>query len=188
MEDLGTLKPPEIDPTLTEIEDKHTRASVEYWKSRVRTVGNHKSPFLDKPQEEIDSFTERHRRWVIPRVQGKDVLEIGCGYGRNMDMFTGVRSYMGLECVPELLEEARANLIRVFGKNDMRVGVHLTDLRTSTFGADAKYYEFDVCVAIAVVSSVESYFHDLRKRIMDSLRTRGFILWLEEDYVRMDYK
>ena len=181
MEALKNLNSDKIDPTITEIEDKHTRSTVEYWRQRVKEVGNHRSPFLDKPEEEIAAFTERHRGWVIPWVLNKDVCEMGCGYGRNMDMFTGAKTYMGFECVTELLDEAAINLKRVF-KGSPRASLHLVDLRDYAFSV-----EFDICVAIAVVSSVEPYFHNLRKRMLESLRSGGVILWLEEDYVRIDY-
>ena len=171
-----------IDPTLTEIEDKHERCGVEYWEKRVAAVGNHRSPFLDKPQEEIDVFTNRHRELVKFWTLGKGVLEIGCGYGRNMDMFRGSKWYAGMECCHSLIEEARVNFTRVFpGKG---LGVFHGDLQTFDFTG----YENDICVAIAVISSVEPFFHDLRKRILDILNPEGIILWLEEDYTRIDYK
>lgn len=173
-----------IDPTLTEIEDKETRASSGFWSIRVAEVGNHKSPFLNKPQEEIDAFTDRHRQWVEPWVAGKDVLEIGCGYGRTMDMFKDAKSYIGVDCVPELIEEARKNFDVVFGEVGLG-GVFHSDLRNTK---ELEPYTFDICVAIAVISSVEPYFHELRKRIKNVLRPGGVILWLEEDYTRVDYK
>ncbi len=177
-----------IDPTLTEIEDKETRSTVGFWEIRVAEMGNHKSPFLDKPQEEIDAFTARHRQWVEPWVKGKDVLEIGCGYGRTMDMFTKVRTYVGIECVPELIKEAKKRYKELLLENKYyQGGVYQADLRTVDFRLGG-HFEFDICVAIAIISSVEPYFHDLRKRVLEVLRPGGVILWLEEDYTRVDYK
>ena len=169
-----------IDPTLTEIKDKETRASAEYWVDRVNKVGNHKSPFMDKPQEEIDFFTARHRKWVEPWVAGKGVLEIGCGYGRNMEMFRSAKWYNGLECSDALIEEARRNYNMYFGG----IGVFFGDLRTDDF----KGFDFDICVAIAVISSTEPYFHDLKKRLLEAMNPGGVILWAEESYIRVDYK
>jgi len=169
-----------IDPTLTEIKDKHERASAEYWVDRVNGLGNHKSPFLDMPQEEIDAFTERHRQWVEPWVKGKSVLEIGCGYGRNMELFRGAKWYNAIECSDSLIKEARSNYNMYFGGT----GVFFGDLRTHDF----KVFDFDICVAVAVISSVETYFHDLKKRLLKAINPGGVILWLEEDYTRIDYK
>lgn len=172
------------DLTLTEIEKKEVRASVEYWKERVNAVGNHKSPFLDTPQEEIDAFTARHRQWVESWVAGRDVLEIGCGYGRTMDMFRHAKTYMGLECVPSLIEEAKKRYDKIFPVWEIQGGIAISDLKIEKFDG----FTFDICVAIAVISSVEPFFHDLRRRIKNVLRPGGVILWLEEDYIRIDYK
>jgi len=178
-----------IDPTLTDIKDKHERASAEYWCERVQKLGNHKSPFLDMPQEEIDVFTTRHRKWIEPWVKGKRVLEIGCGYGRTMDMFTEANSYVGVECVRALVEEARENYNRLFNGHPTFYsgGIAVGDLRDFDFSGDAGL-SFDICVAIAIISSVEPYFHDLKRRIFESLDPSGAILWLEEDYHRIDFK
>lgn len=180
-----------INPTLTEIEDKETRSSTKYWNDRVAQAGNHKSPFLDKPQEEIDAFTARHRKWVEPWVKGKGVLEIGCGYGRTMDMFAGARSYVGIDCVSALVEEAREKIKEVFPKHYPRMSharhavVLQEDLSDFSWVWSGKK---DICVAISVISSVEPFFHDLRRKILNALRPSGVILWLEEDYTRVDYK
>lgn len=174
-----------IDPTLTDIKDKHTRASAEFWEERVRTLGNHRSPFLDMPQEEIDRFTARHRNIVETYVEGQRVLELGCGYGRNMDMFREASFYVGVDCVKSLVSEAKSNYIKVFpGPIRSGAGIYNIDLRTQPFDG----WTFDICVAIALISSVEPYFHDLRRRAMEVLRPGGVILWLEEDYTRIDYK
>ncbi len=181
-------KPEKIDPTLTDIKDKHERATAKYWVDRVSKLGNHKSPFLDMPQEEIDAFTVRHRQWIEPWVKGKDILEIGCGYGRTMDMFVGAHTYVGVECVPELIEEANKKYKELFLSNrNYQRGVHQGDLSTLDFRLGG-HFEFDICVAIAVISSVEPFFHDLKRRIGEVLRPGGVILWLEEDYHRIDFK
>lgn len=175
-----------MDPTLTEIKDKETRATAEYWRDRVQKVGNHKSPFMDKPQEEIDAFTARHRQWVEPWVKGKKVLEIGCGYGRNMELFKGAEFYVGVDCVKSLVSEAKENYRRVFpAPCQSGAGVYDIDLRNEAFYG---WYPFDICVAVALISSVEPYFHDLRRKVKEILRPGGVILWLEEDYTRVDYK
>jgi len=180
------VKDKRIDPTLTSIEDKHERASAEYWNKRVQGVGNHKSPFLDMPQEEIDSFTARHRQWIEPWVKGKRVLEIGCGYGRNMEMFKGASFYVGIDCVKSLVSEAKENYRRVFpAPYQSGSGVYNIDLRNKPFYGWAP---FDICVAIALISSTEPYFHDLKRKVMETLRPGGVILWLEENYTRVDYK
>lgn len=178
------MKDRKPDPTLTDIKDKETRASKEYWVERVRKAGNHNSPFMYMPQKEIDAFTARHRQWVEPWVQGKAVLEIGCGYGRTMDMFKGAKSYIGVDCVPSLIEEARKNFDVVFGEAGIG-GVFWADLKN---GKELETFTFDICVAIAVISSVEPFFHDLKGKILRMLRPGGVILWLEEDYTRIDYK
>ncbi len=174
-----------IDPTLTDIKDKHTRASAEYWRDRVAQVGTHRSPFLDMPQKEIDAFTERHRQMVEPWVKGQRVLEIGCGYGRNMDMFKEAKLYVGIDCDKRLVSEAKANFRRVMPHPwASGSGIHNIDLRTEPFHG----WTFDICVAIALISSVEPYFHELRGKVKEVLRPGGVILWLEEDYTRIDYK
>lgn len=204
-----------IDPTLTPIKDKHERASAEFWEDRVKRLGNHKSPFLDMPQEEIDAFTARHRQWIEPWTAGKRVLEIGCGYGRSMYMFRNAETYVGIDCVESLIEEAKEKFKEVFGgrvdhnkraRKEDRYDDQLPwpgyvfkrDLREDGFGGLPMYIndwsplgfhpKFDICVAVAVISSVEPYFHDLRRRIFESLEPGGVILWLEEDYTRIDYK
>ena len=176
-----------IDPTLTEIKDKETRSRKEYWVDRVQKVGNHKSPFMDKPQKEIDAFTARHRQWVEPWVAGREVLEIGCGYGRTMDMFRHAKRYIGVDCVPDLLDEARVKFVEVFkGEPRGGSGIMKVDLRGNYPLLSS--YTFDVCVAIAIISSVEPYFHELKRNMLNLLRPGGVILWLEEDYTRVDYK
>lgn len=174
-----------IDPTLTEIEDKETRSTVGFWEIRVAEMGNHKSPFLNKPQEEIDAFTERHRQWVEPWVKGQRVLELGCGYGRNMEMFKEAKLYHGVECVKSLVSESKENYRRVFTPPyPSGSGIFRMDLRKDEFLG----MTFDICVAIALISSVEPYFHELRRKVKEVLRPGGVILWLEEDYTRIDYK
>jgi len=174
-----------LDPTLTEIEDKETRSTVGFWEIRVAEMGNHKSPFMNKPQEEIDAFTEQHRQWVEPWTVGQRVLEIGCGYGRNMDMFRNASFYVGVDCVKSLVSEAKENYRRVFpAPYPSGGGIYLADLRNDPFLG----WTFDICVAIALISSVEPYFHELRRKVKEVLRPGGVILWLEEDYTRVDYK
>lgn len=174
-----------MDPTLTEIKDKETRASAEYWIKRVEEVGNYRSPFMDMPQKEIDSFTARHKQWIEPWVKGKRVLEVGCGYGRNMELFKGAKFYIGVDCVKSLVSEAKSRYREVFsGRFESGGGVYEMDLRNEAFYG----FTFDICVAVAVISSVEPYFHDLKRKIMETIRPGGVILWLEEDYTRIDYK
>ena len=180
------MKDLKIDITLTDIKDKETRSKVGFWEIRVAEMGNHKSPFLNKPQEEIDAFTEQHRQWVEPWTIGQRVLEIGCGYGRNMDMFKEASYYVGIDCVKSLVSEAKENYRRVFPPpHQSGSGIYTMDLRNDAFNWWAP---FDICVAIALISSVEPYFHELRRKVKEVLRPGGVILWLEEDYTRVDYK
>lgn len=47
-------------------------------------------------------------RWLGPRVDGQDVLEIGCGTGYGAELLATLRpkSYLGIDLMPEMIELA----------------------------------------------------------------------------------
>jgi SAM-dependent methyltransferase len=179
--------------TLSECADKKVRSGQSFWAERVAEVGNHKSPFLDTPQEKIDTFTELHNEWIRAYCtrsdmvvgSGKDVLEICCGYGRNMMAFRDVKSYIGIDFVPELIEEAKQRA------SDENLYEFHFDFRVMSVRDIPKEWneKFDLVVAVAAVTSLEHEWAKVLASLKATLKKPGQpILWLEEEWMRMDFK
>jgi SAM-dependent methyltransferase len=167
--------------TLSECEDKEDRASIEYWEKRVKEEGTHGSIFLTTPSLVVDNFTERHKSILPSHVLNKSVLEIGCGYGRMLDSFVGCRSYIGIDFVAPLIDEAK-ELAKGNPKFKYEC-MSFRDLSPETFN-----YKFDIIVGIAVITSVEFEFPKVLKILKSVLKDDGYILWLEEEWYRIDFK
>jgi ubiquinone/menaquinone biosynthesis C-methylase UbiE len=173
--------------TLSECADKVERSKKEFWEARVAKSGNHKSPFLDTAEERIKAFTENHIDLLYQMLDGLDVLEIGCGYGRLLDVFSEVcNNYMGVDFVSALVEEAQSRIQKGIedGKYDYNMEVREADFRDLPFEDES----FDAVVGIATITSVEHNFPQVLEELKRVLKPHGFILWLEEEWLRIDYK
>lgn len=168
--------------TLSDCDDKVIRAGQQYWIDRVAQVGNHRSTFLDTPQERIQAFSNRHAKMIQIYCTGKKVLEIGCGWGRMLKAFSGVQSYLGVDFVPDLIKEAKERA-EVLYDGDERFSFGILNVREPLDIED----RFDVIVAITTLSSLQHDYWELLKNLKSVLRTHGKILWLEEIYDRIDY-
>jgi SAM-dependent methyltransferase len=167
--------------TLSECKDKKLRSSEEYWEDRVNDVGVVDSPYLKTPQQWIDKFTKRHKHEIIKHTVDRDVLEVGCGYGRNLEAFRFCKSYTGIDFVPALVERAASRISDL--DLDPQFGVICMNLRDI---ADYKY-RFDVIVGVSVITSVEYEFSTVLNTLKSVLNPEGYILWLEEEWMRIDW-
>ena len=175
--------------TLSECKDKELRASQEFWQERVERVGTHKSPYLHTPPERIEVFTKRFESLIREHVANKDVLEIGCGYGRNIKAFSNCHQYVGIDFIPELIDEAKKNAIpskvrHVGGAFYPQFSFKCMNLRDLEPGM----HKFDIVVGVSVITSVEYEFPKVLDTLKAVLKPGGYILWLEEEWYRIDWK
>jgi ubiquinone/menaquinone biosynthesis C-methylase UbiE len=176
--------------TLSECQDKEERSRKAFWEARVAKFGNHKSIFLDTAEERIKKFTENHIRLIYQMLEDEDVLEIGCGYGRLLDIYAETCcSYVGVDFVPALVEEAQNRLDKILKHEEDYVGglkmeVREADLRNLPFEDET----FTAIVGVTTITSVECNFPQVLDELKRVLKPKGFILWLEEEWMRIDYK
>jgi glycosyltransferase involved in cell wall biosynthesis len=152
------------------------RSTAEYWISRVQKHGPTASTFLTTPPEKIAEFTEHHMGVMRRYVKGS-VLETGCGWGRlSLPISRLATSYVGVDFVPALIAKAKESLPDL-------------DFRVAS-AADLPFEDgsFDVVVAVTCVSSFAHIFDAVLAECRRVLKPSGVILFLEEDYARMDWK
>jgi glycosyltransferase involved in cell wall biosynthesis len=161
----------------TEASGLEARSTFEFWSTRVKQHGAHASTFLTTPQARINEFTAEHMSILQEHARDKDVLEVGCGWGRmSWPISRLAKSYIGTDFIPELVDKARESL------PDLEFLVaHATSLPFQD-GA------FDLVVAIACLSSFAAILNKVEAELKRVLRPGGRILFLEEDFARIDWK
>lgn len=161
----------------TEADDLKARSTQEWWIKRVDEVGTSRSTFLSTPQARINEFTERHIEVLKQYLPGKDVLDVGCGWSRmSFDISKMAKSYVGVDFVPALVEKAKESLPQL----DFRVA----DATKLPFADES----FDVITAITCLSSFAAILPEVLTELKRVLRPDGRILFLEQDYARIDWK
>ncbi len=162
---------------LTSVVGPETRSTKEYWQARVRERGVLGSIFLTSTPNEIAAFTKRHLSLINQYATQKDVLEIGCGWGRMAAAIDSVAaSYVGLDFVPELIDAAqRMHDGMVFDTADVRKMPYDDEM-------------FDLVIGVTALSSIAVHFEESLKEIRRVLRPDGVALFLEETFFRCDFK
>lgn len=162
---------------LTQTDNLALRATREFWHQRVEANGPTKSAFLTTSQTRINEFTEKHVPILQHELSGKDVLEVGCGIGRMSWQIAQIaKTYIGTDFIQELIDTAQENLPSLSFNQASADNLPFTD------------ESFDVVVGVAVLSSFAGNFTKILSELKRVLRPEGRILFLEEDFVRIDWK
>lgn len=162
---------------LTHCDDRDVRSTPAYWQQRVQAVGPVRSTFLETPQHRIQAFTHVHESILKQNVPGRDVLDVGCGWGRMaLTMSRMAKSYVGVDFVSELVDMARTAL--------PNLEFHVADARRLPFPDQ----RFDVVTAIACATSFDAVFDEVLREFKRVLRPGGIVLFLEEEWARQDWK
>lgn len=159
-------------------------STFEYWNHRVAEYGTTRSTFLSTPQARINEFTLHHMQVLETYIteggsegEPAEVLEVGCGWGRMASTIQRMaRSYVGVDFVPALVDKARESMPDL----DFRVA----SAKALPFEDDS----FDVVVAIACLSSFGTILDEVLPEMKRVLRPHGRILFLEENFARIDWK
>jgi glycosyltransferase involved in cell wall biosynthesis len=161
----------------TEASELDKRSTFEFWDQRVREHGTTASTFLTTPQARVNEFTERHMEILHDYARNRDCCEVGCGWGRmSLPLAKLSKSYVGVDFIPELVEKAHESMPDL----DFRVAA-ATRL---PFEND----QFDLVVVICCLSSFAAILNDVLTEMKRVLRPHGRILFLEEDFARVDWK
>jgi SAM-dependent methyltransferase len=112
------------------------------YRSRIPAFGmSSELLFYRSPEQHQKKLTAFARLLqAIDGVEGLSVLEIGCGYGALLDVFSPGPYYLGLDLVPEFVIEARKR----YPDRNFQVGDIL----------ESVYASFDLCILAGVLSSV----------------------------------
>lgn len=180
----ATEPPPPLEEPVTKKRylttcDLHVlRSTPEYWKDRVAKLGTYKSTFADAPQDRVSEFTVIHQRVLKDWVVGKDILDVGCGWGR-MSQFIAkyAKSYIGVDFVPALIDKARESLPKL-----------RFEVASPVDGLPFDSESFDGVVAITCVSSFDENFWKVMRELKRVIRPHGAVMLLEEGWMRMDWK
>jgi hypothetical protein len=163
--------------TLTEADHLEARSTPEFWERRIAQRGTTASTFLDTPQARINEFTERHMEVLEQYVTDRDVLDVAVGWGRvSLPIGKMAKSYIGVDFMPALIEKAKESMPEL----DFRVA----DARSLPF----ENASFDVVISITGLSSFAAVFDQVLAEFHRVLRPGGRILFLEERFVRIDWK
>jgi glycosyltransferase involved in cell wall biosynthesis len=163
--------------TLTEADHLEMRSTAEFWERRIAQRGTTASTFLDAPQVRVNEFTERHMEVLQQYVTDRDCLDVAVGWGRvSLPIGKMCKSYVGVDFMPALIEKARESMPDM----DFRVA----DARQLPFD-DAS---FDVVISVTGLSSFAAVFDEVLREFHRVLRPGGRILFLEERFVRIDWK
>ncbi len=163
---------------LTDCDDRKERSTQKWWEERVAKEGVFHSIFKDQTQSRTNEFTAIHEMIIRQEIKPyMDVLEVGCGWGRNSHLISQcAKSYVGTDFVEKLLETARETLPKL-------------DFRYADAGAlpfeDA---QFHAVVAVACVSSFDERFDAIMAEMLRVVKKGGFVLLLEEEWSRMQWK
>lgn len=167
-----------IPQILTEADHLEERSTLDFWLRRVKEHGTTRSTFLSTPQTRIAEFTERHLQFIRQYATGKCVLDAGCGWGRMSKTIASVsEAYIGVDFVPELIDKAQESFPELqFALQDVSKGLSFPDEC------------FDVVVAVTCLSSWAAVFPQILYELKRVVRRDGVILFLEENFVRIDWK
>ena len=173
---------------LSEAIEKGIRGRYDFWERRINEEGIFGSVYLNTPGERIYKFTEGHKELISRMVKDKDVLEIGCGYGRVLTHFRECKSYIGIDFMPNYIDEAKLRL-EALQKYDPgtynKFSVEMFDARE--LKEDTFPHKFDIVVGITVISSLEDAFYELVSKLEKVIRPNSYFVWLEEAWFRIDY-
>lgn len=106
-------------------------------------------------------------RYAIPFVEGKDVLDVGCGYGYGVGLFSRyARSVIGLDYERDVIRYAR----RHYSRENCRFVVHDANLR---YPFDDE--SFDIVFVSNVLEQLKEYEYSINemKRV---LRKGGWVI------------
>lgn len=171
---IGAITPNNL---LTDCDHTDKLATKEGWEERIREHGTTHSTFLETPQVRINEFTEHHMNILKQFAVGKRVLDVGVGWGRiSQTVARMAGSYIGVDFMPTLIEKARESMPGL----DFRVA----DAKALPFSDES----FDVVIATTCLSSFATVFDETLKELKRVLRHDGFILFLEENFARIDWK
>jgi cytosine/adenosine deaminase-related metal-dependent hydrolase/SAM-dependent methyltransferase len=106
------------------------------------------SKAYDESPNPMLSLEERFLSPILPELDGKDVLDVGCGTGRWLEraLLLEPRSITGIDSSPEMLDRARRKL----GREALLVVGNATSLPTASMSTD-----------IVLASFLASYVADL---------------------------
>lgn len=121
-----------------------------------------------RSQAGLDGAGEWHQlEPLFPELQGKDVLDLGCGYGWHCkyaaDM--GARSVTGIDLSEKMIAEARKR------NSHERVNYYVASLLDWDYQPDA----YDMIVSNLVLHYIED-LEDVYRRIYETLRPGGVFL------------
>lgn len=167
--------------TITTVDDVALRSTKEYWSKRVG-LGGPTGVYAWTDPDKVLAMTKRHLPFILDYCAAnqirppQEVVEIGCGYGRMAKLISGIsKSYIGVDFVPQLIEEAQAQ--------HPDLTFVLADAKNTGLAPES----CDVIVAITCLSSFAFEFPKFVAEFKRILRPNGHILFLEEDFVRIDF-
>ncbi len=163
---------------LTDCDDRKERSTQKWWEERVAKEGVFHSIFKDQTQSRTNEFTAIHETIIRQEIKPyMDVLEVGCGWGRMAPLISQcAKSYVGTDFVEQLLVTARETLPKL-------------DFRYADAGAlPFEGGSFDAVVAVACVSSFDERFDAIMQEMLRVVKKGGFVLLLEEEWSRMQWK
>lgn len=127
--------------------------------------------------------THPQHKWLLGKIDidsGETILEVGCGFGRNIKylMSQGIRSsrITGVDLSPEMIRKAR----RYLGKS------HINLKTANVLGLPFTDKEFDIVFTHGVLMHVEP--RDLKKALQEIVRvSKNKIIFIEQNYGGNEY-
>lgn len=139
--------------------------------ARIRRRYDRISGVYDVMERMMGSQNEPWRRELINKIHGSEVLEVGVGTGRNLDLYPKGLQVTGIDLSPGMLRKARLKLEQL-GRFD--VYLLEADVQALPFENDA----FDTVLTSCVFCSVPNPLRGLAE-IGRVLRRDGRLIMLE---------